>query len=419
MVLIFGDEVEALGPEENERAKVTFRRREGWIEKDHLGNEAVLEAYFIDVGQGDSTFIVTPGRKIILVDGGINDRALRFLAWKYRLSDLDQNSPLIINLLVMTHADDDHIGGLIPIISHPKIQVKRIVHSGLATFKAGVFNEALGDIVMRNGEKYLATSHDGLADLSDADLSDMFLAWKKAIENKGHIAYGAINSSTLPLDLGDPRVTLEVLGPRAEQMPDGTVMYRWFDDLPHTINGHSVVLRLTCGKVSFLLSGDLNIQGSKNLLEEPNIASMMDAHVLKAPHHGSHEYHQPWLDAVNPQISIISSGDDPDHGHPRANFVAAAGQSSRSKKPLVFSTEIAATFKEGGQKLEKEFELSEEERSSLDDSTLAILRLLFKRRLHGMINVRTDGKKIHAARRVAAGYWWESYGPIAPASRSK
>ena len=179
------------------------------------------------------------------------------------------------------------------------------------------------------------------------------------------------------------------------------------------------MLRISYEAVSFLLSGDLNIDGSAHLLREQNLFDLMDAHVLKAPHHGSSEYHRPWLDAVNPQVSIISSGDEPDHGHPRADFVAAMGQASRSARSLVFSTEIAATFVEAGEKVEEDIELCAEERNALDDATLAKMRLLFKRRLHGMINVRTDGEKIYAARRVAAGYWWESYGPLTPAVRSK
>jgi len=94
MVLIFGDEVDSSGTEADGRVKVSFRSREGWVKKSHLGNNPVLEAYFIDVGQGDSTFIVTPGRKKILVDGGLNDQASRFLAWKYRLADVDPNDHL-------------------------------------------------------------------------------------------------------------------------------------------------------------------------------------------------------------------------------------------------------------------------------------------------------------------------------------
>lgn len=420
MVLIFGDEVKTLGPEKYDRARAMFRGRTGWIKKDHLGTEAVLEVHFIDVGQGDSTFIETPSRKKILIDGGINDQALRFLAWKYRLAHVNPDAPLIIDLLVMSHADEDHIGGLIPIISHPKIRVKRIIHNGLATFKPGVFDEKLGDLITHDEDRYLITKHDTLDDLSDTKLSSMFRSWKKAIKDEGDITYHAVDASSSPIDLGDPEITLKVLGPRLEKHPSGnSQIYRWFGDHSHTINGHSIVLRLSYKNVSFIFSGDLNIKGSKHLLEDPGLASHMDAHVLKAPHHGSHKYQPTWLESVNPQLTIISSGDAPDHGHPRANFIGAVGQSSRSKEPLIFSTEIAATFHEGGRKIEKEIGLSKKERESLDYFTLAKLRKLFKRRLHGMINVRTDGKRIYCARRVATGYWWVSYGPIQPAPRSK
>ena len=41
--------------------------------------------YFLDVGQGDAAFIVTPNNTKILVDGGLKRQALGFLIWKYRL----------------------------------------------------------------------------------------------------------------------------------------------------------------------------------------------------------------------------------------------------------------------------------------------------------------------------------------------
>jgi len=142
--------------------------------------------------------------------------------------------------------------------------------------------------------------------------------------------------------------------------------------------------------------------------------------VLKAPHHGSHEYEPDFLDAVRPQITIISSGDDPDHGHPRAIYVGATGHHSRSSQPLVFSTEIAASFADsavqvpgdGEDTLASDSELNGVDLTHPDAGTQ--IRHLFKRRLHGMINVRTDGVHLYAARRVTAGYWWESYGPISP-----
>ena len=134
--------------------------------------------------------------------------------------------------------------------------------------------------------------------------------------------------------------------------------------------------------------------------------------MFKAPHHGSHEYHPPLLDAVKPQISVISSGDEPDHGHPRAIFIGGLGLASRSSKPLVFSTEIAATFVEAGETVVELGDSILEGLNVHEAGTLAVARKLFKRRLHGMINVRTDGHDLYAARRVNAGYWWESYGPL-------
>src|SRR6188508_344529 len=80
MILIYGDEVTATGNAVNNRVPVNFRGRDGFIAAASLGNSTALEMYFIDVGQGDSTFIVTPGRKKVLIDGGVNRRALGFLA---------------------------------------------------------------------------------------------------------------------------------------------------------------------------------------------------------------------------------------------------------------------------------------------------------------------------------------------------
>jgi len=94
------------------------------------------------------------------------------------------------------------------------------------------------------------------------------------------------------------------------------------------------------------------------------------------------------------------------------------GNISRSDKPLIFSTEIASSFEDVGENIKEEIKLSEEELKALDKDTLLRLRKLFKRRLHGMINVRTNGEELCAARRVKASWCWESYGGIAPTPRS-
>jgi len=113
-------------------------------------------------------------------------------------------------------------------------------------------------------------------------------------------------------------------------------------------------------------------------------------------------------------MTVVSSGDSPDHGHPRAVFLGSVAAASRSEEPLIFSTEIAATFVETGD------ELAGNDPVSLDDvdfSTAganATARKIFKQSLPGIINIRTDGRHLYAARRVKAGYWWEAYGPVNP-----
>lgn len=287
MVLIFGDEVETTGPPAGSRVPAQFRGRQGFITASHLQQDPVLELYFIDVGQGDSTFIVTPGRRKILVDGGFNRRALGFLAWKYRL---DQPGPPVdIDLLVVSHADSDHLDGLVPIINHPRIRVHRVIHSGIATFQPGTHNTHVGNRDPTG--TFLTTRHDALIDLTGMNLSDGFAAWRNAVA-AANAAYHAVDSDSAPVDIGDPSVALEVLGPHLDRL-NGLPVFRWFGDGAHTINGHSVVLRLTYDQVSVLFSGDLNIEGAKHLLAVPGLDAMLDAHVFKAPHHGSHEFHPP------------------------------------------------------------------------------------------------------------------------------
>jgi hypothetical protein len=85
---------------------------------------------------------------------------------------------------------------------------------------------------------------------------------------------------------------------------------------------------------------------------------------------------------------------------------------------LIFATQIAGKFKDTGENLRERLDLSEAEWTALDPKSLEKIRKQFKRRLHGMINLRTDGKKIFAARRIKTAHGWEYYGDIAPSSRS-
>lgn len=412
-VLIYGDEVDAgnnTGPSGPGFTKVGYRGREGEWKEPPLTTDRSLEIYFLDVGQGDAGFVVTPDDVKILVDGGLHDRALGFLIWKYRL---DVPGPEVtIDHLFLSHADKDHVEGLIPLLRHPRIRVLNIHHNGIGIFDSG-FDTPLGN---RSADGALLTTlHDTTSDLAGLDLASSgraaFGKWIEAVEDSG-AAYHRLDRSHGTLDVGDPNVTVEIIGPALEP---GGGSARWFGDRSHTINGQSLVFRLTYDGVRTFFSGDLNIPGSRHLLEQPNAALGVNAHILKAPHHGSHEFSEDLFSAVNPMLTVVSSGESPDHGHPRANFLAAVGRASRGERPLLFSTEVAALFTdvdEPAADAETRTTLGDLDFTESDANTEA--RKRFKKVLPGIINVRTNGREIYAYRRVQQSYQWESYGPITP-----
>lgn len=406
--LIFGDEVDvsaSVAPSGAEWTSVKCRGRQGEIKNPDLTEDRSLEMYFLDVGQGDAAFVVTPNNIKILVDGGLQDRALGFLIWKYQLDK--PNSNLTIDHLFLSHADEDHVSGLVPLLKHPKINVTNIWHNGIAIYKDSSFNEDLGSVT----NDRLRTRHSTLADLGSETQSEGFKKWIDAVTDSG-ANYNALDSSVETLDIGDPDLTLEIISPVLE--PDNT--YDWFGNKSETINGHSLTFRLSYNHVRTFFSGDLNSKGSKHILKQSGASLKLNSHIFKSPHHGSHDYHQPLLNAISPMISVISSGDSPDHGHPRASFLGGVGLSGRGDSPLIFSTEIAATFADAGDNTA----VDENEPTTLGDldfstaSSNKIARRRFKKVLSGIINVRTDGQEIYCARRVRASYQWELYGPIEP-----
>lgn len=401
-ILIFGEEVKTSGIPINNRLKAIYRNKyEGYVSIDQITEKSALEIYYIDVGQGDAALVVTPNRKKILIDGGFNGQAKGFLQWKYQLADLTAPK-LIIDLLVLSHADQDHLKGLIDILEHDRIEIKQIIHNGIGMFENT--DQKSGNLSA--DKKYLSSYHSSLADLQGMNLRGTFKKWI-ALVQKLNIPYFAVSSESGTIDIGDSKLKFEVIGPIVEKSPLGEKQLKWFGNHAHTINGHSVVFSIEYNKVKMLFSGDVNIEGSAYLLEHPDAAEKLKAHILKTPHHGSHEFSPSFLVAVRPQISIVSSGDSPDHGHPRANFIGAIGLASRSKEPLVFSTEIASTFTDANEVDLKSIVPGHK----LNNADIRGARL-FKKRLNGMINVRTDGKNMYAMRRVTAGYWWESYGPL-------
>jgi competence protein ComEC len=216
-------------------------------------NEGNVSVYFFDVGQGDSTLFVADG-KTILIDTGEMEMGDRIV------SNLKTLGITRIDLLVATHPHSDHIGGMQKV---------------LAAFPVGQVLDA------------------GLPHPSP--LYEQFL---ETIDRKNIPYRVAEQGQTIEID---PALRISVLSPPAQR----------FGDDPNT---NSVVLRISCGMVDFLMTGDLCGEGEEALVRG---GYPLDAEVLKVAHHGSSSSTSPaFLTRVRPEMAVISVGDDNPYGHP-------------------------------------------------------------------------------------------------------
>jgi len=391
----------------------------------------VLKVNFVDVQQGDAILIQSPEGKIILVDGGENQLFARYLA--ARFAGTSAANPQDIDCILVTHGDFDHFGGFMEIQkseTNPKdskrlfIRPRRVYHNGLVkgpTTKNGTKVpdvDSFGTTAKVNGAPIITELEDDLLTVPAARMNNRFLSWKKVLAeyNARLVKAGepgidfqrlsfSSNGAT-PFDFFNTKeCKIEVLGPfetnvggkpglkflhqpkeglqrieKGEPAPDGAV------SPSHTINGHSIVLRLSCGKFSFLLAGDLNREAADTLVEKHDKKDInLRAELLKTPHHGSSDFSTEFLSRVSPMVSIISSGDgEKEFIHPRATLVGALGRFSRLTEPLIFVTELVAFFKNEGW-------------SQLEASAAAKKRgrfYGFSRTAYGIVKTRTDGNQL-------------------------
>lgn len=215
-----------------------------------------LHVSFLDVGQGDAILIQSPAGRQVLVDGGRYPNVL--------LAELGRQMPFwdrSLDVVVATHADDDHVGGLVEVVERYRV-----------------------DHLLTNG----------LEPLSDPAFDA--LVW--SARERGVTLTAAQAGQRIAIDEG---VVLEVLHPSPG----------FWADSP---NEMSVVLRLDYGNLSVLLTGDSESAAEAALLAG---ASNLGSVVLKAGHHGANSSSgETFLDAVRPMVVVVSAGRDNTYGHP-------------------------------------------------------------------------------------------------------
>src|SRR4051794_2386957 len=309
----------------------------------------LLKVRFIDVGQGDGAMIVTPKERVILIDGGEEDHVRRYInaAFSYIL----RTKPLNCDAIVVTHGDADHFAGLTKLAkakrtaTSPLITADRIYHNGLVKSSAAKDIDAFGQTAKVDSQTYATDLADDLLNVPDVHMNTPFKAWKVALQGLKQqnpnltirrLGYGDDSAFDF---LQDEQIGVKVLGPIVDDINNAPALR--FLKTPgsnslsasHTINGHSIVLKLTYGNVRFLFGADLNEESEERLLErtrQDNIS--LAAEVLKVPHHGSADFSPSILEAIRPVVSVVSSGDEnatKEYIHPRAGLVGALGKYSR------------------------------------------------------------------------------------------
>ncbi len=254
-----------------------------------------LTITFLDVGQGDSIVVRTPSGHILIVDTGRmteNNDAGRRVVLPF-LRNLGING---IDGLLLTHPDDDHIGGAASILQ--RIRVARLF----------VYSDAVAtpnwryvlDVARRRGTKLVPLSRGQMLDFRDG-------------------------------------VIVEVLNP-----PAGGLFRT-----EHKDNDASIVVRVRDANTSVLLTGDAEVSAEKDMVES---GMEVGADILKLGHHGSKtSSSELFLNHVRPRLAIVSAGARNIYGHPHPAVLTRLAE--RGIRVLRTDRDGAITIVSDGQKM--------------------------------------------------------------------
>ena len=242
-----------------------------------------LELTVLDVGQGDSLFVVSPRGETMLIDGGgafggfsgreehngsdPGEEAVSPYLWSRGFQRLD--------IVALTHAHQDHIGGLTAILENFRVKTLWIGRE--------VKSQALANLEELAREKKIQIVHE---------FRGKPFSWSG--------------------------VETQVLWPEVPPSEVGSSPQ----------NNDSLVLRMQYGARGIMLSGDAEKQAESSMLAD-NPEQAMSADILKVGHHGSKNSTMPgFLAAVRPSVAAISAGEGNLYGHPNPELLdrlASAG----------------------------------------------------------------------------------------------
>lgn len=224
-----------------------------------------LRIFFIDVGQGDSTLIITPDKKTVLIDGGGSDSF--DVGEKVLLPYLLDRRILKIDYVLISHFDTDHCGGILTIME--KVKVKNIIISEQAEhsenyerFKKLMIHKKIRLIEVKKGDK---------------------------------IKIGRYSE-------------FKILFPTSRLLSE------------NSLNNNSIVAQFNYNNFKMLFTGDIEKLAEQQILKTEKAEIRAD--ILKVAHHGSKTSSIPeFIKAVKPKIALIGVGKNNTFGHPNQQTI--------------------------------------------------------------------------------------------------
>ncbi len=256
-----------------------------------------MQVTFFDVGQGDAALVTFPDGKNLLIDAGPNlvgfDAGKYFLVPYFKRNGIDR-----INTVILSHADNDHIGGMPSIFRNVKVD---------QLFDTGLYHSSQ----VCSTYKFLIDSLQmNYQIVNQADRLENF-------ENCG----------------------IYLLHPSKE------FLKKFNSDL----NNSSVIVKIVYGKINFLFTGDIEKEAEEVLV---NYGNLLKADVLKIPHHGSKTSSTlQLLKLVQPKYAVISLGKNNKFKFPSPSLIQRL---SDLNIPFIRTDKNGAViFRTDGEKLER------------------------------------------------------------------
>ena len=253
--------------------------------------EGELRVHFISVGQGDATLIELPDGKTALIDTG-NGTENSNKALLRHLNALDINE---IDYLILTHLDNDHIGGVDELFENKEIKKAFLPVNLLGSVDDASYSAIEGKIARERCESFLACppSQENL----DTDMSNRF---------------------------GSYPYTFTFVYPTQSIVKKLDAYY------PETTNETSVNIWLDYKGVSFLFTGDAPVGVEEMITRNDGVGSYDDngvdlasTEILKVAHHGAEgSTSTTLLEYLSDlETAIISCGEDNIYKHPTPSVI--------------------------------------------------------------------------------------------------